>query len=187
MQVPHLYLLLCPLVNAGSAAQHPHGRGPARQHLLGPSPDRCVTPPVLFCCLLIVVATLFLSLILEMRISVHVSLCVCVCRAEKGANCSYVEQASSSSLLLQASLLGQEAVVRALLRCLAAAPAPSSQLSNLLSLGNLELVAPLAAAVAEGNEPVAMVRCGAAPLIHSFTHWSIYSSTQCALCSCSSA
>lgn len=78
---------------------------------------------------------------------------------EKGANCSYVEPTSSSSLLMQASLLGHESIVRALVPCLLVDESPTSpKLLKALSLGNDELITPLAAAVAEGNENVAMVR-----------------------------
>ena len=90
---------------------------------------------------------------------------------EKGADCTYVEAASSASLLLRASLLGQAQVTAALLQCLARPPTGSSSASSsagqatadskltiLLRLGNEELITPLTAAVAEGHEDVVMVR-----------------------------
>jgi hypothetical protein len=88
---------------------------------------------------------------------------------------------SSSSLLLQASLLGQKEVVKALLHCLLLGsshrhtPLPLSSdtgsdnvvttdtteeeapLATLLRLGNEELITPLMGAVAEGHENITMV------------------------------
>jgi hypothetical protein len=110
------------------------------------------------------------SLDLFRSVSVSVPLCLPLSfslspslLAEKGADCSFVDESSSSSssssLLLQASLSGQEEVVAALLRCLSSLEG-GARLPALLALGNEEHITPLMAAVAEGHEGVATVREG---------------------------
>ena len=93
-----------------------------------------------------------------MNLCCHLTCCLSLC-AEKGADCSFVEETSSSSLLLQACLLGQQQVVAALLRCLGGEQegAVEPGLLTLMRLGNEERITPLMAAVSEGNEAVTMV------------------------------
>ena len=68
-----------------------------------------------------------------------------------------MDLSTSTSLVYQATVGGQAAVLQALINCLSNNEEPTDELMTLLKLGNNEGITPLYAAVAEGHHDVASV------------------------------